>query len=78
MPSSSLVEVEVGVGVEVRVEVGVEVEDGVEVGVEVGVWVEVWGVRFGAGLTFPVGWVCGRVVGDLESKANLNSSCSIS
>ena len=45
----------------------------VEVGVEVG------GVGFGAGLTFSVGWVrmwSGWVVGDLESKANLNSSCS--
>ena len=36
--------------------------------VEVGVGVEVGGVRFGAGLTFSVGWVV--------SKANLNSSCS--
>ena len=44
VPSSSLVEVEVGadvevgVGVEVKVEVGGEVK--VEVGVEVGVWVK--------------------------------------
>ena len=43
MPSSSLVEI--GVGVEVGVEAGVEV------GVEVG------GVGFGAGLTFSGGWV---------------------
>ena len=41
MPSSSLVEVEVKVGVEVEVWVGVEVEVGVEVRVEVGVDVEV-------------------------------------
>ena len=56
MPSSSLVEVEVDVGVEVddEVEVGVEVEveDGVEVEVELGVGV--WGVRVGVGLTFLV------------------------
>ena len=39
MPSSSLVEVEIKVGVEVEVEIGVEVE--VEVGVEVEVEVEV-------------------------------------
>ena len=49
MPSSSLVVVEVGVGV--------------------------GGVRVGVGLTFSVGWV-GWVVGDLGSKANLNSSFS--
>ena len=56
VPSSSLVEVEVDVGVEVddEVEVGVEVEDGVEAEVEVGVGV--WGVRVGVGLTFSVGW----------------------
>ena len=62
MPSSSLVEIEVEVGVEV----GVEIEGGVEVRVGV------LGVRVDVGLTFSVGWV----VGDLESKANLNSSCS--
>ena len=47
----------------------------VEVEVEVGVG----GVMVGVGLTFSVGWVGGVggcVVGDLESKANLNSSCS--
>ena len=60
VPSSSLVEVEVWVEVEVGVEVGVG------------------GVRVWLGLTFPVGWgwVGWWVVGDLESKANLNSSYS--
>ena len=53
----------------VEVEVGVDVEVAVEVEVGVG------GVWVGVGLTFPVGWV-EWVVGDLESKANLNSSCS--
>ena len=48
MPSSSLVEVEVGV--EVEVEVGVEVAVG--------------GVRVGFGLTFPVGWVGGWRFGE--------------
>ena len=67
MPSSSLfeVEAEVGVDVEVWVEVGDEVKGGVEV--EVGVW------GSGLGLLF---WSGGWVVGDLESKSNLNSSCS--
>ena len=63
MPSSSLVEVEVVVKVGVGVEVGVGI----------------WGVRVWVGLTFSVGWVSkvgGWVVGDLKSKANLNSSCS--
>ena len=68
MSSSSLVKVEVEVGVEVGV--GVEVEVGVEVG----------GSGFGLGLLFRSGgwveWVGRWVVGDLESKANLNSSCS--
>ena len=53
MPSSSFVEVEVGVEVEIEVgvESGVEVEDGAEA--EVGVQ----GLRVGVGLTFSVGWV---------------------
>ena len=59
MPSSSLVEVEVEVGVEVgvEVEVGVGVEVWVEVGVEVGVgaWVK---MQFSF-LTFSVRWVGG-------------------
>ena len=55
MPSSSLVEVEVGIGVEVEggVEVGVEAEvdatlrfrhslDGVQILFRVGVWLEKW------------------------------------
>ena len=64
LPSSSLVEVEVGVEVGADVEAGVEVkvEVGGEVKVEVGVEVWVWGVRVGAVLTFLVvsyffGWV---------------------
>ena len=61
MPSSSLVEVGVGVGVEVGVEV------------KVGVEVEVEGSGLGLNLLFRSG---GWVVGGLESKANLNSSCS--
>ena len=69
MPSSSLIEVGVEVEVGIEVEVGVEVEIGVEIGV--------WGVGVGVGPTFSVGWV-GLVVGDLESKANLNSSFSFS
>ena len=51
------------------VEVGVEVEVGVKVGVEV----EVEGSGLGLNLLFRSG---GWVVGGLESKANLNSSCS--
>ena len=47
----------------------------VEVWVEVGIDVD---FVVGAGLTFSVGWVgwggVGWVVGDLRSKANLNSS----
>ena len=78
MPSSSLVEIEIEVGVGVEFEVGVELEVGigvevgveVEIGVEVEVGVGVWGVGVGAGPTFSVG--------DLESKANLNSSFSFS
>ena len=64
MPSSNYLRLMLGlmlVGVEVEVEVGVEV------------WVG--GVRVGVRLTFLVGWL-GLVVGDLESKANRNSSCS--
>ena len=51
----------------VRVEVGVEVE--------VGVGVEVGGSGLGFWLLFRSGGWSGWVVGDLESKANLNSSC---
>ena len=53
------------------VEVGVEVA--VKVGVKVGVEVEVEGSGLGLNLLFRSG---GWVVGGLESKANLNSSCS--
>ena len=61
MPSSSLVEVEV--------EVWVEIEFRVEVEVRVRGWG--WTYFFGG-----VGGVSRWVVGELESKANLNSSCS--
>ena len=57
MPSSSLVELELEVGVEVWV--GVEVGAEVEVGVEVGVWVK---MQFSF-LTFSVRWVGGLVGG---------------
>ena len=63
MPSSSLVEVEVGVEVEVEVEVGVEFEVEVEVGVEVGFL----GCNLDLSLvvvsTFTGGWSGGRKIG---------------
>ena len=63
MPISSLVQVDVEVEVEVGVEVGVEFGVEVEVGVEVVIKVRAQNYFFG------------QVGGDLESKANLNSSC---
>ena len=78
MPSSSLVELEVGVevGVKVGVEAGAEVGVGVEVGVgdEVGLGVEVgvgaWVKMQFSFLTFSVRWVGG----EMEIKANLSLS----
>ena len=77
MPSSSLVEIEIEVGVGVEFEVGVELEVGI--GVEVGVEVEI-GVEVGVGgstlalvlTTILDGWVGG--FGGMETKTNLSQS----
>ena len=62
MPSSSLVEVKVEVGVEVEVEVGVEFE--FKVGVEVGVLRCNIDLTLGVFSTFTGGWVVGRLEGN--------------
>ena len=61
MPSSSLVEVKVEIGVEVEVEVGVELE--VEVGFEVGFLRCNLDLSLVVVSTFTGGWSDGRVVG---------------